>query len=256
MLLVVDVGNSHTVFGLFDDERLRADWRVSTHHGRTPDEWAIEMAGLLALKGMRREEVGDAIVSSVVPPLTSVVVEMIISFFGIEPLQVGPGVKTGIKILYENPLEVGADRIVNSVAAFALVGGAAIVVDFGTATTFDAISERAEYLGGIIVPGLQISAESLFARTAKLPRVDLRRPPRIIGRNTIHSIQSGLWYGYASMIEGVLTRMISEMGGRPTVIATGGLGQVLADEMKGVDRFEPHLTLEGLRLIHGKHRPV
>lgn len=254
MLLVVDVGNSHTVFGIYDGERLAADWRFSTHHGRTVDEWAAEVAATLSIKKLERECVDAAIMSSVVPPLTGTLAEMIESFFGIEPLNVGPGVKTGIKILYENPLEVGADRIVNSVAALAKVGGPVIVVDLGTATTFDAITAGGEYLGGIIVPGLQISADSLFARAAKLPRVEVKRPPRLIGRNTVHSIQSGLYYGYASMINGVLDLMRAEMGGDSHVIVTGGLARALAPDLKGITLIDPHLTLEGLRLIHHKNR--
>ncbi|HET9481909.1 MAG TPA: type III pantothenate kinase [Candidatus Polarisedimenticolia bacterium] len=254
MLLVVDVGNSHTVFGLYEEERLRADWRVQTHHGRTSDEWAVEITGLLALRGLEPRSVEAAVMSSVVPPLNGVLVEMIGTLFRAETLQVGPGVRTGIRILYDNPLEVGADRIVNSVAAFARVGGPAIVVDFGTATTFDAISAQAEYLGGIIVPGLQISADSLFSRAAKLHRVEVARPPRVIGRNTTHSIQSGLYHGYACMINGVLSLMKTEMEGTPKVLATGGLSTVLSSELSGVDVVDPHLTLEGLRLIHAKNR--
>jgi type III pantothenate kinase len=254
MLLVVDAGNSHTVFGLFDGDQLRGDWRLSTHVSRTVDEWAIEVSGLLELNRFDRRQVDAAILSSVVPPLTGTLAEMIQKYFGIEPVQVGPGIKTGIKILYENPLEVGADRIVNSVAAYAKVGGAAIVVDFGTATTFDAISAKAEYLGGIIVPGLQISADSLFTHTARLPRVEVRKPPRLIGRNTIHSIQSGLYHGYAAMINGVLRLLRQEMEGPPRVLATGGLARVLAAELEGVDAIEEHLTLEGLRLIYEKNR--
>ena len=220
------------------------------------DEWAAEVAGILSIKEVSRGSVDAAIMSSVVPPLTGTLAEMIQSFFGIEPLNVGPGVKTGIKILYENPLEVGADRIVNSVAALAKVGGPVIVVDLGTATTFDAITAEAEYLGGIIVPGLQISADSLFARAAKLPRVEVKRPPRLIGRNTVHSIQSGLYFGYASMINGVLDLMRAEMGGEPRVIVTGGLARALAPDLRGITMIDPHLTLEGLRLIHHKNRPA
>jgi type III pantothenate kinase len=256
VLLVVDVGNSHTVIGIFDGDRLAADWRFSTHHGRTADEWAVEVAGALAIRGIRRDTVKAAIISSVVPPLTGIIGEMIESFFGIEPMQVGPGIRTGIKILYENPQEVGADRIVNSVAALARVGGPAIVVDLGTATTFDAISAGGEYLGGIIVPGLQISADSLFARAAKLPRVEVRRPPHLIGRNTVHSIQSGLYYGYASMINGVLDLMKAEMEGEPKVLVTGGLARALAPDLKGITMIDPNLTLEGLRLIYLKNRPA
>ena len=253
MLLVLDVGNTHTVLGLYDGEALKASWRLWTHHSRTADQWAVEVAGLLALQGLGREAVDAAIMSSVVPPMTGTLASMIQSLFAIEPLQVGPGVKTGIRILYENPLEVGADRIVNSVAALARVGAPAIVVDLGTATTFDAISPRGEYLGGIIVPGLVVSAEALFSRAAKLPRVEVRRPPRLIGRNTVHSIQSGLYHGYAAMINGMLQLMKQEMEGTPRVVITGGLSSVLASELTGVDLIDPDLTLEGLRLIHLKN---
>lgn len=254
MLLVVDVGNTQTVFGLFEDDRLRADWRLSTQHSRSVDEWAIEVAGLLDLRGVAREAIDAAIMSSVVPPLTGPLSETIEGLFGIQPMQVGPGTKTGIRILYENPAEVGADRIVNSVAALAKVGGPVIVVDFGTATTFDAITARAEYLGGIIVPGLQIAADSLFARAAKLPRVEVRKPPKLIGRNTVHSIQSGLYHGYVCLVNGVLDLMRAEMEGQPKVLATGGLSRVLAEDLRGVDLVDPHLTLDGLRLIYGKNR--
>jgi type III pantothenate kinase len=255
MLLVMDVGNTHTVLGLYDGETLRASWRLWSHHGRTADQWAVEVAGLLALQGLGRDAVDAAIMSSVVPPMTGTLASMIQSLFAIEPLQVGPGVKTGIRILYDNPLDVGADRIVNSVAALARVGAPAIVVDLGTATTFDAISPRGEYLGGIIVPGLVVSAEALFSRAARLPRVDVRRPPRLIGRNTVHSIQSGLYHGYAAMINGMLERMKAEMDGAPRVVVTGGLSSVLAEDLHGVDLIDPHLTLEGLRLIHVKNGP-
>lgn len=254
MLLVVDVGNSNTVLGLYEGDRLAGNWRLSTHQGRTSDEWAVEVLGLLAAYGFTRKDIGAAILSSVVPPLTGVLTAMIEDVFSTRPLEVGPGIKTGIKILYENPLEVGADRIVNSVAAHALVDSSAIVVDFGTATTFDVLSADAEYLGGIIVPGLQVSADALFQRAAKLPRVEVRKPPRLIGRNTIHSIQSGLFHGYISMVNGVLGLMKAEMGDEPTVLATGGISKVLSAGLERVDRFEPHLTLEGLRLIYEKNR--
>ncbi len=254
MLLAVDIGNTHTVFGLYEAENLEASWRVSTRAAQTPDEWTAAMASFLAIRGVQREAVEGAILCSVVPPLTGIVVEMIRSFFRREPLEVGPGTKTGIKILYDNPLEVGADRIVNSVAALARIGGPAIVVDIGTATTFDALSGDAEYLGGIIVPGLGISADALFSRTAKLPRVEIRRPPRLIGRNTVNSIQSGLYYGYTSMIKGVLDLMKREMQGDPRVLATGGLCDRLAAGLEGVDLIEANLTLEGLRIVYGKNR--
>ena len=256
MLLVLDIGNTNTVIGIYDRDQLVANWRLSTHHARTSDEWGVEVSSLLALEGLGREAVSAAIISSVVPPLTGALAEMIEALFRTEPLQVGPGVKTGVKILCENPLEVGADRIVNSVAALALVPGPAIVVDFGTATTFDALSSRGEYLGGAIVPGLQIAAESLFSRTAKLPRVEVRKPPRLIGRNTIHCIQSGLYYGYAAMVNGLIRRMRTELEGEAKVIVTGGLARLIAPELEGVDRHEPNLTLEGLRIIYQKNRPA
>jgi type III pantothenate kinase len=253
MLLVLDVGNTHTVLGLYEGEALRASWRLWTHHSRTADQWAVEMAGLLALQGLGRDAVDAAIMSSVVPPMTGILADTIQRLFAIEPLQVGPGIKTGIRILYENPLEVGADRIVNSVAALARVGAPSIVVDLGTATTFDAISPRGEYLGGIIVPGLLVSAEALFSRAAKLPRVEVRRPPRLIGRNTVHSIQSGLYHGYTALINGMLILMKEDLEGDPRVVITGGLSSVLAGDLKGVDLIDPDLTLEGLRLIHLKN---
>jgi len=253
MLLVVDVGNTETVLGLYEGDALRYHWRLSTERGRTPDEWAVAVVGLLSVANIPHTAVKAAAMASVVPPLTGVIADTIQSRFGVKPLQVGPGVKTGIKILYDNPLEVGADRIVNSVAAWARVSGAAIIVDFGTATTFDVLSANAEYLGGVIVPGLLISAESLAARTARLPRVEIRKPPAVIGRNTIHSIQSGLYHGYASLVNGMLAAIRSEMGGRPSVIVTGGLhGQLVAD-LKGVDHVDPCLTLEGLRIVHSRN---
>ncbi|MFQ5701215.1 MAG: type III pantothenate kinase [Acidobacteriota bacterium] len=253
MLLVIDVGNTNTVLGLYEGETLRAHWRLATYQDRTPDEWSITIDGLLQMKNIAGDSVDAAIMASVVPPLTGVLAQMIEQRFGIKPLQVGPGIKTGIKILYDNPLEVGADRIVNSVAAYARVAGAAIIVDFGTATTFDALSSHAEYLGGIIVPGLQIAADGLSARAAKLPRVEVRKPPRLIGRNTIHSIQSGLYYGYTTMINGLLARLRAEMKDNPKVLVTGGLNAQLIAELEGVDLIEPNLTLDGLRIIYGKN---
>lgn len=255
MLLVVDVGNTETVLGLYEGERLRFHWRLSSDRGRTPDEWGVAIAGLFSMANVPASAVEAAVMASVVPPLTGLIAGMIETHFGHKPLQVGPGVKTGIKILYDNPLEVGADRIVNSVAAWARVAGSAIIVDFGTATTFDVLSANAEYLGGVIVPGLLISAESLAARTARLPRVEIRKPPSVIGRNTIHSIQSGLYHGYISLVNGMIASIRQEMGGKPSVIVTGGLHGQLVEDLKGVDIVDPWLTLEGLRIVHTKNAP-
>ncbi len=254
MLLAADVGNTHTVFGLFEGEALLADFRISSHLGRTSDEWGASVRQLLTLRGLDGAAVDAAILCSVVPPLTGVVVEAIHRYFGVAPLIVGPGVRTGIPILYDPPHDVGADRIVNGVAAFHRAQGAAIVVDFGTATTFDAISSRGEYMGGAIAPGIQIGADSLFARAARLPRVEVTRPPAVIGRNTVHSIQSGLYFGYASLVNGMLERMKREMGGGVRVFVTGGLAPTLASDLEGVEEVLPNLTLEGLRLIHLKNR--
>lgn len=256
MLLAIDVGNTQTVLGLFQKDRLHAHWRMSTDASRSADEWTAALASFLSIKEVDRAGVQDAVICSVVPPLTGTIVEVIRAFFGKQPLEVGPGTKTGIRILYDNPLEVGSDRIANSVAALDRTGGPAIVIDFGTATTFDALSDRSEYLGGVIVPGLGISAGALFARAAKLPHVEVRKPPRIIGRNTIHSIQSGLYHGYGAMIRGMLEAIKKEMDNDPKVIATGGLSEVLSDHLAGVDVVDPHLTLEGLRIIHSKNRPA
>lgn len=256
MLMAIDVGNTQTVLGLFEGKDLRAHWRMSTDASRSTDEWTAGLASFLAIKGIGREAVHDAVICSVVPPLTGTIVHVIQAYFGKQPLEVGPGTKTGIRILYDNPLEVGADRIANSVAAIDRTGGPAIVIDFGTATTFDVLSDRSEYLGGVIVPGLGISAGALFSRAAKLPHVEVRKPPRIIGRNTVHSIQSGLYHGYGAMIRGMLEAIKKEMGNDPKVIATGGLSEVLSDHLAGVDAVDPHLTLEGLRLIHSKNRPA
>ncbi len=254
MLLVVDIGNTNTVLGLYEGDRLRADWRLSTHHSRTPDEWGIELAGLFALRGIAREVVDAAIIYSVVPPLTGILVEMIQGHFGVEPLIVGPGVNNGIRILYENPQEVGADRIVNSVAALASVGGPAIVIDFGTATTFDYISAKGEYVGGVITPGPGISLEALYQRAAKLYRVEMTKPPRVVGRNTVHAIQSGIIFGYVAMVDGLVRRIQQENGVKARVLATGGFAELLAPESETIEEVDEFLTLDGLRILHERNR--
>lgn len=255
MLLVMDVGNTNTVLGVYDHERLVAHWRLTTVRDRTVDEYGILARNLLTLAAIDAATIDALIIASVVPPLNGVLEAMSLSYFHIKPLFVEPGVKTGMPILYDNPQEVGADRIVNGVAAYARCRGAVIVVDFGTATTFDAITARGEYLGGAIAPGLAIAAEALFQRAARLPRVDIRQPPRVIGRNTTHSLQSGLFYGYLGLVRGILERMREEMGEPVKTLGTGGLSVSLLTELKGlVDEVDPNLTLEGLRLVYERNR--
>jgi type III pantothenate kinase len=250
MLLVVDVGNTHTVLGLYDDERLVHDFRIETAKGRTSDEYHVLLLNLLELAGIKRPDVRASILASVVPSFNDIVIEAIDRAFDHEVMVVGPGIKTGMPVLYENPREVGADRIVNAVAAYERVKGAAIVVDFGTATTFDCISEKGEYLGGSIAPGMQISASALFARAARLPRSEIARPPRAIGRNTVHSMQSGIVFGYVGLVDGLVRRLSSEMDTEVAVIATGGLAALIEPESETIDEVDEFLTLEGLRLIY------
>ena len=255
MLLVMDVGNTNTVLGVFDGRRLVAHWRLATARERTVDEYGILARNLLQVAAIDVGAIDALIIASVVPPLNGVLESMALAYFRLRPLFVEPGIKTGMPILYENPQEVGADRIANGVAAYERCRQAAIVVDFGTATTFDAISAKGEYLGGAIAPGLQISAEALFARAARLPRVDIRLPPRIIGRNTVHSLQAGLYHGYVALVRGIVALMRAEIGDPVRTIGTGGLAASLAEGFRGVlDEIDPNLTLEGLRIIHERNR--
>jgi len=255
MLLVMDVGNTHTVLGVYDGTRLMAHWRLTTVRDRTVDEYGILARNLLALASIDAGAIDGLIISSVVPPLNGILEAMAVSYFRIQPLFVEPGVKTGMPILYDNPQEVGADRIVNGVAAYERCRSAVIVVDFGTATTFDAITARGEYLGGAIAPGLSIAAEALFQRAARLPRVDIRRPPRVIGRNTTHSLQSGLFFGYIGLVRGILSRMRDELGAPHKTLGTGGLSVPLQAELQEIlDEVDPNLTLEGLRILYDRNR--
>ncbi|HEU5163785.1 MAG TPA: type III pantothenate kinase [Thermoanaerobaculia bacterium] len=249
-LLAVDVGNTNVVLGLWDGDALRASWRLTTLRDRTADEYGILAKELLGPDG---DSVGAAVVASVVPPLNSTIAAMLSRYFGVNPLFVEPGVKTGLAVRTENPLEVGADRIANAVAAHHRFGGPTIVVDFGTATTFDLVTEPGEYLGGIIAPGFTISSEALFARAARLPRVDVRRPAQLIGANTVTSIQSGIYYGYLGLIEGILTRMKAEVPGVRTVVATGSLDPAMIEESALIDLWDPDLTLLGLKLVHDRN---
>jgi type III pantothenate kinase len=254
MLLALDVGNTNTVIGVFDGQALVTHWRLSTRREGTRDEYGILIKGLFDFGGLGFQAVSAVIISSVVPPLQGPLEEMARQYFGVEPMVVGPGIKTGMPILYESPREVGADRIVNAVAAFEAYGGPCIVVDFGTATTFDAISARGEYVGGVICPGIGISSEALFQHAAKLPRVDISRPKIVIGRNTVGSMQAGLYYGYLSLVEGVVARMRAELGGKAAVVATGGLAQLLLTESTAVDHVDPLLTLTGLRILFERNQ--
>ena len=254
MLCVVDVGNTHTVVGLYEGERLLQHFRLRTSASRTADEWGGTLNTLFLLKNIDFDSVTAAAIASVVPTATSAVAQACRCYFGVDPLIVGPGVRTGLPIRYENPREVGADRVVNAVAGFHMVKEACIVVDFGTATTFDCISGAGEYLGGVITPGIGTSLDALATRTAKLPRVEVGKPRHAIGRNTVESIQSGVIYGYTAMVDGLVKRLRSEMGVDARVIATGGLAGVIAEESTTINEVCPDLTLEGLRLIFNLNR--
>ncbi|HEY8122706.1 MAG TPA: type III pantothenate kinase [Myxococcota bacterium] len=258
-LLAVDIGNTNVTLGVFDlsdpaKSVLLHHWRMATHREQTSDEILVTLRGLTDLAGCKMESFRDAIVSSVVPPLLPIWERVCSKLLGKAPLVVGPGIKTGMPVRYENPREVGADRIVNSVAAFELMGGPVIAVDFGTATTWDCVSEKGEYLGGAIFPGIVISMEALFERTSMLHRVELARPRSVIGRTTTQSIQSGLLFGYAGLVDAMVRRIKAELGEHARVIATGGLAQRIAAETETIERVEPHLTLEGLRLLFEKNR--
>jgi type III pantothenate kinase len=249
MLLAIDIGNTNITLGLYKGENLGSRWRLATVHDRMPDEYGLQFLGLLAHGNCSPSELTGICVASVVPPLTGVISEACRNYLGCDPLVVDTGVKTGVRILYEDPRAVGADRIVDAAAVQRLYGGPACVVDFGTATTFDAISSKGEYLGGAIAPGINIAAEALFLRTAKLPRVDLHRPPAAIGRNTVHAMQSGLLFGYVSLVEGMVARFRKELGADMKVIGTGGLAEVIARETDVMQILAPWLTLDGLRII-------
>ena len=253
MLLAVDVGNTETVLGVFRDEELAWHWRLATVPERTADELALLFGGFLEGQALSFDRnVTGVVISSVVPTATQSLREMVRGYFHFAPVVVEPGVKTGVPVLTDNPKEVGADRIVNALAAFSKYGGPAIVVDFGTATTFDAISEGGEYLGGAIAPGIQISARALYERTARLPRIELAAPRSVVGKNTVESLQSGIVFGYSAMVDGMVERMAKELG-TATVIATGGLASMVIEECRTVDHHDPWLTLEGLRLVFEKN---
>lgn len=257
MLLAIDVGNTHTTAGLFSERQLLHTFRFETRPSRTTDEHAVLLQQLLELRGLSARTVSEAILASVVPPVTEVLLEAVRLAFGCEALVVGPGIRTGISVVSQSSREVGADRIVNAVAVHDLVSPehGAIVVDFGTATTFDCVSPKGEFLGGAIVPGVQVSLDALVSHAAKLQPVEIVAPPSVLGRNTSHAIQSGVVYGHASLVDGLVEKLKRELPFACSVIATGGLGQVIAEHVRCFDRVEPDLTLRGLRLLHERNRP-
>ena len=250
MLLALDIGNTNITLGVFLGFHLKATWRIATDPARMTDEYGLMLNQLLPLKGVSPEQVEAVALCSVVPPLTPTFVELCEAYFGASPMVVGAGTKTGIRILYDNPRDVGADRIVDAAAAMSIYGGPVIVVDFGTATVFDAVSKEAEYLGGAISPGMSVAADALFHSTSQLRRVELNSPPAAIGKNTTHAIQSGLVLGYAEMVRGMVARFDRELGGGSKVIATGGLANVIAREIEVFDAVNPDLTLTGLRIVY------
>ena len=254
MLLVIDVGNTNMVLGVYKDTELLDHWRTATDRQRTTDEYGVLIRELFYLNDLRADDINAIIISSVVPPVVPTLERMCQRYFGLSPLLIGPGVKTGMDIRYDNPREVGADRIVNAVAAYEKYGGPVIIVDFGTATTFCAVDAKGVYLGGSICPGIGISTEALVQRTAKLPRIELKRTDSVICRNTIESMQAGVFYGFVGQVEGIVSRMRRELDMSARVVATGGLAVVIAPATKAIDVVEPMLTLEGLRIIYERNR--
>lgn len=249
MLLAIDVGNTNITLGLYAGDELGPRWRLATAHERMPDEYGLQFYGMLDHAGVKPEQLQGICMASVVPPLTGKIEAACEKYLGRKPLIVDAGVRTGVRIRYEDPRAVGADRIVDAAAVQKLYGGPACVVDFGTATTFDAITKEGDYLGGAIAPGIEIAAEALFLRAAKLPRVDLQRPPNAVGRNTTHAMQSGLLFGYTGLVEGMITRFRQELGSEMKVIATGGLAEIMARETDMIEIIAPWLTLDGLKFI-------
>lgn len=254
MLLAIDIGNTNIAMGVFHEKKLLKQWKIKSDRDKTCDEYKILLMELFALGHVKVSEINDIIISSVVPPLTPVFQSLSRDLFKQRPMIVGPGLKTGLPILYEHPAEVGADRVMASLAAFEKFGGPAIVVDFGTATTFDAVSRKGEYLGGAIAPGIQSAAESLYLRTAKLPRIEILKPKQAVGRTTVASMQSGLYFGYVGLVSKIIDVIKNEIGKDAKVITTGGFASLIMPEFDNIAGYEPFLVLEGLRIVHERNR--
>ena len=254
MLLVFDVGNSNIVMGVYLEEKLLRSWRLATERNQTDDEYEINIRSLLGIAQISISDISDVIISSVVPPLMPALERMVSRCFGTKPLIVEPGIKTGLSILYDNPREIGADRIVNAVAGYELYGGPLIIIDFGTATTFCVIDEEGRWIGGAISPGIGISAEALFQRASRLPRIELVKPKQVIGRNTVAGMQSGIIFGYVGLVDGIVNRINRETGVNHRVIATGGMAEIIAEVSETIEKVDEDLTMEGLRLIYNRNR--
>jgi type III pantothenate kinase len=254
MIIAFDIGNTTVAIGLFKEEKLVYNWKIRSDRDKTGDEYGLILRNLLAFAGQDTTAVKGAIISSVVPPLTPIFQALSHDLYRVRALVVGPGLRTGMPVLYEAPLEVGADRIVAGLAAFEKYGGPCIVVDFGTATTFDAVSAKGEYLGGAIAPGVQISAEALYLKTAKLPRIEIKKPGKAIGKTTVASMQSGLYFGYVGLCRNIIDEIRKELGDETRVVATGGFGGQISPDIKDILAYEPHLVLEGLRIIYERNR--